>query len=203
MNLLQDMVRVRDKVYSLKQKERNAKSIRTGKYTSIFEPITNSLKDLNNRPATTDSSTNTQSIDTSDIKTSTKDDEDDDLYKLLYDVVPGDSKKGILIPEGYLYRQALSSIAEDDRDDGVLGLNDRRKFIGDYSYFVSGDILNVQDKNGSREVYVIKELDLWLLLLAQTPNKAGFSGSYMKSPEFLSVVDRYSDIVAVTHPLFA
>ena len=49
---------------------------------------------------------------------------------------------------GKLHIEALDSISERSLDDGVLGLNDRSKKIGEYTYSVDGDTLHVFDSKG-------------------------------------------------------
>jgi hypothetical protein len=178
IDALEDYVRVREQVRELREKERKSKSVQTGKYNAMFAPITNSLKHINSTKQLTDSSTNTDQ---------TPDD---------FEFESGeDSKKDILRPPGESYLEAVHSISPSDADDGVFGLNYKNSMIGHYKYLVSEDILHAYDNEGNSKTFHIKDYDLWRLLLAQTPNKAGISKSMINSKNFRPVLNQYFNIV--------
>ena len=122
----------------------------------MFQPITNSLKQLTKPPPKVTSTSTT----TDEQPMKSEPDEDD--AEISMEDKPGD-----------MYKNALRSIPIKSRDDGVFGLNDEDKRIGDYSYFVNGDTLHIIDHKKEIKTFVIDDYNLWRLLLVQRPKDIG------------------------------
>ena len=148
-NLLTEIVQLQDKIRRDKGKNRQLKSAEERHFTKVFKPITASLDNLKKR---------------SEGKSTTTANYDDDENE--GGVMDEDKIK---IEPGRLYYEALRNISSRSLDDGVLGLNDRSKKIGEYVYSVDGDTLRVFNDRGEMRSKVIKDYNLWRLLLSQTP----------------------------------
>lgn len=154
--LLEKMLTLQDKVRKAKEKERRLKSSQSSHYTEMFQPVTNSIKNLQQRNVkVTDNQTSMVQSDTLE-KPETFDEklEDEESFKF---------------EPGELFKTALESIPVRQRDDGVLGINTFTNRIGDYDVKINGDILQAS-KNGEIKSFVITDLELWKLLLVQRPN---------------------------------
>ena len=155
--LLEEMLDLQSKVRVAKEKARNLKSTQSSHYSRIFQPITNSLKQLQTtKPAVKlDASTYTDEQPSENkVEENTKFDEIKDD--------PGD-----------LYKDALASIPTKSRDDGIFGLNVETGRIGDYSFVVDENTLYIMDHGDIVKSYVIDDYSLWQLLLVKRPNDVG------------------------------
>ena len=132
--LLEKLVTLQDKVRIARENERRTKSSQNTHYTEMFEPITNSLKQLKpSQVIKADNSTNTdQSTDKPSqvIKAATSTNTDQstdngniDVSNDMYGADDEDDKKPIIGEPGKLYKAALNSIPTKSKDDGVFGLN--------------------------------------------------------------------------------
>ena len=158
--LLQHMLKLEDKVRVTREKDRRIKDNQNRHFSRMFHPITNSLKQLT-KPTT--KTTEEQPVPINS-ETATDDDEQEEKdYKTeMVQDNPGD-----------MYRRALNSIPIKSKDDGVFGLNDKDRRIGEYSYKVDGDTLHIMDHEKQVAVFVIDNYTLWQLLLVMRPNDIG------------------------------
>ena len=163
--LLEKMITLQGKVRQTKEKERQLKSTQNNHYSRIFQPITNSLKQLNPSKPTPvvkfDASTSTDKLSDDSYKSADEQNTDDET---------DDDEKAIKDDPDDLYIDALNSIPLRCRDDGIFGLNDETKRIGIYSYIVDGDTLRVMDNGEQIRSFVIDDYELWQLLLVKRPN---------------------------------
>ena len=156
-NLLEEMLDLQNKVRVAREKERHLKSNQSTHYSRIFQPITNSLKQLQttkNPVVKLDASTYTEEPSENKTEESTE-----------FDDIKDDP--------GELYITALASIPTKSRDDGIFGLNAETGRIGDYSFFVNGNSLFIMDHGDLVKSYVIDDYELWQLLLVKRPNDIG------------------------------
>ena len=152
--LLENMVRIRGEIRAEREKKRKAAASSSEKYSKIFQPVTNSIKQLQQQglpgglpggiPPAPPSPTLSP-------PPSIKEEE-----------------KFFVEPNNETYRQALMNTPEELRSDGVLGLNTETHTIGDYYYEVEGDILYCNNDYDTAEFH-IDSLDLWQLLLVKNP----------------------------------
>ena len=179
--LLQKMFALQGKVRRAKEKERHLKSTQSNHYTKMFKPITNSLKNLQTiKPVeNVNTSTSTDQI--------TEDEKYDDSDELT-------DEKGIKSDPGDLYIDALASIPQLSRDDGVFGLNIESDHIGDYFFVVNGNTLFIMDHEDVLKSYVIDDYQLWQLLLVKRPKDIGLK---LKGPlgRNTSTLDKFIKIV--------
>ena len=158
--LLEKMLYLESKVRLARENDRHLKATQSSHYTKMFQPITNSLKQL--QPTKPEIKVNA-STSTDHLEAVDNSDKDDEL----------DDEKDIKDDPGDLYKDALASIPARSRDDGIFGLNDETKHIGDYSFFVDGNTLHIMDHGGLVKSYVIDDYELWQLLLIKRPNDIG------------------------------
>ena len=169
--LLEKMLDLQGKVRSAREKERHLKSTQSSHYTKMFQPITNSLKQLStikpvvkvNTSTSTDENTVKNKLD--EDKKYDKDEPYDDSDELDDETVNDDP--------GDLYMDALASIPQKSRDDGIFGLNVQTGRIGDYFFVVNGNTLYIMDDGEILKSYVIDDYDLWRLLMVKRPNDIG------------------------------
>ena len=159
--LLQHMLTLEDKVRVAREKDRRIKDNQNRRYSRMFQPITNSLKQLTN--PTTTATTVEQPVP---IKTEVIDDEHEEKDQKT-------EAKMIQDNPGVMYIKAFNSIPVRSRDDGVFGLNDRDRSIGEYSYKVDGDTLHIMDQENEVRAFVIDNYTLWQLLLIKRPKDIG------------------------------
>lgn len=69
-----------------------------------------------------------------------------------------------------LYNKVLQTIPKRSRDDGVLGLDAGRKLVNNRPYTVLGNVLTVQNEDGTKSVIEINDPNVWTLLLVQNPS---------------------------------
>ena len=101
-------------------------------------------------------------------------------------------------------KEALNSIPTNARDDGIFGLNVTTKRIGDYSFLVTGNTLQIRDHDDHVRSYVIDDYDLWRLLLVKRPKEIGVKlkgvrGRNTKTlDEYIRIVDDLN-LVSIAH----
>ena len=177
--LLQKMFALQGKVRRAKEKERRLKTTQSSHYTKMFQPITNSLKKLQTiKPVV-------------NVDTSTSTDHEDEKYDDIDELT---DEKGIKSDPGDLYIDALASIPQLSRDDGVFGLNIESDHIGDYFFVVNGNTLFIMDHEDVLKSYVIDDFQLWQLLLVKRPKDIGLK---LKGPlgRNTSTLDKFIKIV--------
>ena len=158
--LLEKMLYLESKVRLARENDRYLKATQSSHYTKMFQPITNSLKQLQTaKPEIkVNASTSTDHLEDMDNP-----DKNDEL----------DGEKDIKDDPGDLYQAASASIPTRSRDDGIFGLNDETKRIGDYSFFVDGNTLYIMDHGELVKSFVIDDYELWQLLLIKRPKDIG------------------------------
>ena len=202
--LLREKLKIENQIRKHREKNRRSKTVETRKYSRIFEPVTNSLKDLKSLVTTTPlppppspppSNKLLHDLPRMDIDTKYLLDEavDDTTLPppMIPEVVEEEEEEEDEEAEGDLYLQALRSVPDYIRDDGVLGLNVRKGKIGSYYYSVRENVLTIDD--GINTSFLINDINVWKLLLLQSPtrwmNLTNLRGKY------ISAVGKYVAIV--------
>ena len=89
--------------------------------------------------------------------------------------LPTDVKPNILEPsdpvEPNLYQKALQMIPRRSRDDGVFGLDSLRRQVSGRPYWIEGNLLLVNNEDGTLSEIQINDLEVWIILLSQNPRK--------------------------------
>ena len=196
--MLEEMIAVRDEVRSAKEKERRSKSEQSRRYTQMFSPITKSLKRLKSSQApTVENSTNT---DTPYYADSIVDAASSTHSNTVSDGETEEEEEEKHVPmPGELFMEALALVPAGKRSDGAFGLNTVTKMIGDYQYFVDGDVLvavDVKERNLLR--FEVKDLDLWRLLLVKRPKSIGLQLDADILKQFADIVHQL-DLVISAH----
>ena len=210
--LLEEMLALQGKVRVAREKDRRLKSSQSSHYTKMFQPITNSLKQLKpSQVAKVEISTSTDEPDVKDELDEDDDDQYDDSKKYeLNDIVVKDKPdekfklNDVIVKNnpGELYKEALNSIPTKARDDGVFGLDVATKHIGNYTFMVDEDTLHVIDDDDQVRSYIIDDYDLWRLLLAKRPKEIGLKlkdarGRNTKTlDEYIRIIDDL-DLVSI------
>ena len=156
--LLSDIIRLEAQIREEKEKRRINKNTQNETYTGIFEPITKSIQSLAPRAEK----------------------KDDLLTGELMEIEPNDataieSEKIEPVKEENdqvdLYKKALHIIPKRARDDGVFGLDSGRRLVSGRPYRVEGNLLLVNNEDGTHSEIQIDDLNVWLILLSQNPAK--------------------------------
>ena len=230
MKTVEDQQRMLKKILSMqtqirarREKDRLTSNSQNEKYTKIFEPITQSLKNLADIPSTTlhvnnvthaDDLINFEDpnnlIDDQDDLINFKDPnnlidfQDDHILPTPLQPTPNgielkhdtddDSFFNDVNPDDDSFLNTVRSIPDKDRDDGVFGLNINRKCIGNNTFIVKGNVLIVRNnEDHSESIFVVNDVNVWKLLLAQRP------GSLMElktiKGHYIPAVKEYVDIV--------
>ena len=199
--LLQTQIRVK------REKARLSTNSQNEQYTKIFEPITNSIKSLKeiSVAATT---TNDKTHDKKNLIDFNHDLIDTPVNDDVYDTLPQqplipmdaetyekEEEEGEKYrPHVSLYKTALVNVPVKSRDDGVFGLNAKTQRFGDNTYSVDGNTLKVtNDEDGFESVFVINDINVWIILLAQRP--ASLIQLKNKRRQYIPEVIEYVDIV--------
>ena len=196
--LLREKLKIENQIRKHREKNRRSKTVETRRYSRIFEPVTNSLKDLKSLVTTTPlpppSKNLLHDLPPMDIDTKHLLDEPVDDTTLPPPMIPEEveeEEEEDEEEEGDLYLQALHSVPEYIRDDGVFGLSVRKGKIGSYYYSVRENILTVDD--GMNTSFLINDINVWKLLLLQSPTR------WMKLTnlrgKYISAVGKYVAIV--------
>ena len=165
IRILEEIIGEETKIRTQKERERLMHQSRNEQYSTIFEPITKTLKSL------------------AGAQHQKREDEPDlmdepnlmDLSSSLIPIVqkeewiPADMKT--LEPPASLYTPALNSIPKQERDDGIFGLDWKRQKIGNYHFDVIGNTLLLEKHNGTKKAFNIDDINVWKLLLKQRPNR--------------------------------
>lgn len=189
--LLEKMISLQDRVRVSREKERRLKSTQSSHYSKIFQPITNSLKQLApSKPIIKlDASTHTDESNDDSYKN-----DDDDTHE-IDETNDDDNDEKVIKDDRYdLYEDALNSIPARSRDDGVFGLNTKTKQIGDYTFIVDGNTLYTTDSEGQVKSFVIDDYDLWRLLLVKRPNDIGLKLKDIRRRN-IPALDKFIEIV--------
>ena len=203
--LLRKKLKIENQIRKHREKNRRSKTVETRRYSRIFEPVTNSLKDLKTLATITPPNQDLlhdlppRPPTTTDIDTKHLLDEPiiDDTALLPPPMIPrlGDEEEEYdeeeEDEEDNLYIQALDSIPQYIRDDGVFGLDARRDKIGSCYYSVTDNVLTIDDRMNTS--FLINDIDVWKLLLYQSPLRwmhlTNSRGNY------ISAVGKYVKIV--------
>ena len=151
---LQEMLRLEDKVRLAKENEMRLKSTQNNRYAKMFQPVTNTLKQLRpvKTPLKVETSTSTDSDAIHPDNVSHESVAKDPADEFDENEGPGD-----------LFRRVLQSIPERSRDDGVFGLDVKNHRIGDYGFEVNGNELYVYDPDSNdpndSDTYTIDDPD--------------------------------------------
>ena len=168
IRMMEEILKLQSRIRAKKEKERALKTSRNEKYTSMFEPVTSTLEKL--KP---------QIIKHQIEERELKSEEDENTVPNEVKDESSDGGSDTLIAEPdtdfededniSIYHTVLDDIKRDIRDDGVFGLNVNDQRIGDYHYRVVHNTL-IAYNNVQEFRYVIKDENLWKLLIAKTPN---------------------------------
>ena len=157
--MLERILSLQTQVRTKREKDQLASSSRNQKYTKIFEPITKTLEHIADIP--TPSKKNL--LDT-DVPTT-----NNDLVDLISpEIIKKEEEEA---SPGELYRSALRIVSVNDRDDGTFGLNTNTQKIGDYTFTIDGDTLNVTNDDGDDQEFIIDDIEEWIVLLAKSPGR--------------------------------
>ena len=191
--LLEKMLSLQDKVRVTREKERRLKSTQSSHYSKIFQPITNSLKQLAPSKPMVKLDASTHTDESNDDSYKTDDDNADDIHE-SNDYDDEDDEKVIKDDPDVLYIDALNSIPIRSRDDGVFGLNTETSYIGDYSFLVNGNTLHIMDNDEQFKSFVIDDYELWRLLLVKRPKDIGLKLKDMRGQD-IPTLDKFIEIV--------
>ena len=191
--LLRKKLKMENEIRKEREKKRHSKSVEGRKYSRMLEPVTKSLEELKAIQKHDPSDKNViHKHDSSDENLISLEEfkernpHDEDLIDLHdYDVSSELNKKDG--EAGDQFREALNSIPFELRDDGMFGLNNETKEIGNNNFSVKGEILQVENKHTHVVKYfVINELDLWKLLLVKRPSSIKLNLSDIKGKQILN-----------------
>ena len=207
--LLQQKLALQSTIRKKRENQRRKRTHDTDVYTKIFEPVTKTIQKLN--PT---SSTDLHPATDGQSMVKKQDDNDDDIdyganndEESKYDPSAPTTTEAVDIPllkeeSNEFYQDALAYVPRKYRDDGQLGLCPRTKQIGNYTYQVLGDTLQVffTDDRGaaidsSIQQFDILNLDVWKLLLVLNPARIGLSLMDKRTQEYFPFVWDYFHIV--------
>ena len=190
IHMMEEMLYLQASIRAKKEKERLLQTSRNEKYTNIFKPITSVLDKLKPTPTPTPAVKKEEEED--DEGGGEREIEDEGSDSGSDTLQAGRDTDEDEEQHGSIYHTVLGEIKSDVRDDGVFGLNVNDHRIGDYHYRVLYNTLIVYN-NVQEFQYHIKDVNLWRLLIAQTPNKAKLK---IKSRgRYLDFVKEYKNIV--------
>ena len=209
IQLLKEITDLEKKILVQREKARVANTSHGRKYAEIFEPITQSIKNiLPNTDRTHHAADFTQTPYAADLMEFTQtphaaaavpdllDDTIENKHSLPPPMQPmnvSSDEKPEVSPGDSLYVLALSSIPRKDRDDGVFGLNWRLKKIGDCYFTATGNTLKVEKSDGTETSFTIDDINVWKLLLTQRPGR--LMALMDNTGRFIPAVREYVDIV--------
>ena len=211
--LLQQKLALQSTIRKKRENQRRKRTHDTDVYTKIFEPVTKTIQKLNPTSSTgLHPATDGQSM----VKKQDDDDDVDNYYganndeESKYDPsapTTTTTETAMDIPllkeeSNEFYQDALAYVPRKYRDDGQLGLCPRTKQIGNYTYQVLGDTLQVflTDDRGaaidsSIQQFDILNLDVWKLLLVLNPARIGLTLMDKRTQEYFPFVWDYFHIV--------
>ena len=151
--LLKEIIDLETQIHAQKERQRLKKNSQNEKFAQIFEPITKTMQSL----AQVASHDPTEDLITFEPTT----DPPKEVPEPLKDE-----------PEEIdLYSKALHKIPKKFRDDGVFGLDPGRKLVSGRPYSVEGNLLIVENEDGTQSKIQIQDPNVWTILLAQNPAK--------------------------------
>ena len=171
--LIKKIIDLETQVRAQRERSRVTKNSENEKYSRIFEPITKTMKTLNDlSPPTTHEVTEHPNLITfteknnemmnlppPTIQPSSKEEEEEEDIK--HTLSPHKQHSPV--------QRALSDIRKRARDDGIYGLNWETKKIGGRPFTVHHNALHVTEQDGSEITFSIDDENVWKLLLAQSP----------------------------------
>ena len=213
--LLEEMLMLETKIRAQKEAERLVSSSQHNKYTKIFEPITNTMKDLgkvesfkpkeNPGPSQPqedlmDFNTDATIPDVMDFEdpktaaTSSKLSMNRGTVKQKWSDVLDDMEIKDENDDS-LFQDVWKNIPVANLDDGKLGLNVKTFTIDDNPFIVKGNMLIVKNANGSdKESFIINNRNVWTLLLAMRPHhllKLKSNGKYIPAvKEYANIIQK-------------
>ena len=155
IRILEEIIGEETKIRTQKERERLKHQFRNEQYTTIFEPITKTLKSL------------------AGVQYQKREDEPDLMDEPNPDLMdePNLMDLTTLEPTAVsLYKTALDSIPRKLRDDGIFGLDWKHHKIGNYYFYVLGNTL-FAEKHDVKRAFNINDINVWKLLLEQRPNR--------------------------------
>ena len=171
--LLRKKLKIENILRRQRENDKHAKHAEKLKYSRIFEPVTQSIKQLKNIEMTSPNEENLIDLD-------------DDVEIL--------SHSDIESKPGELYFEALDSIPLQHFDDGLFGLNVKTGEIGNNTFSVTGNVLTTKNKNdGTIKKFEIDDLELWQLLLVKRPNAINLS---LRDRHGRDILNEYKMIVS-------
>ena len=195
--LLQKMLVLQDRVRIAREKKSRLKATQTSHYTKMFQPITNSLKQLK-APQVVKADTSTSTVEFLPDEKYEPEEKIEPVEEIEPEVVESwkdEDSTTIEDNPGEMYLNAKRSIPKKSRDDGVFGLNVKNNRIGDYTYLVDGNTLHIINKEKQVRSYVIDDSKLWQLLLIMRPKDIGlqlkdeFDRNTSTLNEYIRIVD--------------
>lgn len=151
--LLSEIIQLETQIRKEKEQKRVQKNTQSEKYTGIFEPITESIQSLAHQKPKEDLITG----DLLQFETKPEQVQDKPVKRDTEQI--------------NLYQKALQIIPKKARDDGVFGLDSGRRQVSGRPYWVEGNLLLVNNEDGTISEIEINDLDVWLILLSQNPTK--------------------------------
>ena len=177
-NLLKQIIDLETQVRAKREKERLTSNSESERYAKIFEPITQSMKTLHTiangsrgGPSSSPSSNNgnnnnnnSSTIGTEVVESNPMNEETS--FTAAAAVSPNQEDEGE--KDDNLYNRALNEVQKKQRDDGVYGINWKKRTIGGKEFTVkNGNILQVRINSSEQRNYKITNMNVWKLLLYQ------------------------------------
>ena len=182
-NLVKRIINLETEVRAKREKNRLINNSENEKYSKIFNPITQSMKTLQDA-VTSSSGKSTNEIQSAKLVSLPEFEELQNIeekYGEEFDNQPS-------APQN-----VLSEIKQKQRDDGLFGLNWASHRIGKYDFKVRGNKLQVHIDGDQWKTFDIPNKDVWRLLLLQNPaNKVKVKNDDGSPTEAL---EEYRDIV--------
>lgn len=167
--LLKEKLKMESQIRRKRESKRKQKTITNQKYSQIFEPVTQTIKELAVKQP----------------------------VPIIEETKPvEEQKEEIEEKPDELYLQAVQSIPYKESDDGLFGLSPAN-IIGNNTYHVNGKTLTTINKSdGTVKKFTINNKKLWQLLLVKKPKVIGLN---LMDDEGKEALKEYRNIVEELH----
>ena len=190
--LLEKKLALQSSIRAKRERQRRKRTHDTEVYSQMLEPVTKSIAKLTTPITKTTPSFRAAAATTAKLEPIKKEEDEGEEEKepTTGEIEQLEQQQPVTIKEEEkeeeeeeeeepddLYQEALAMVPRVFRDDGQLGLCPSTHQIGVYTYsVVHGNTLQaVSNQNEDEEMhqFVIRDLNVWKLLLALNPNKIG------------------------------
>ena len=152
--LLKNILETKNKIRTQREKKRLEKEKLNLKYGMLMNPITKKIESIINKPPTLPTVVPEPEPE-SELHEPTQ------MESITADPQPLNKSE---------YQKALDSIEEENRDDGLLGIDPKSNTIHGMPFTVDGNTLTVTTKTGEVRIPNVKP-NTWKLLIAKNPDQ--------------------------------